>query len=153
VTEKTKGVFKMAKLDYTIVINRPVEDVFEFMNNPENEKLYRSGIIELEKISDGPIGVGTTTREVSEFLGVKMETTSEVTEYEPNKVIATKATSGPIPFTFKTTFEPVAEGTEVTAEFEGEIGGFFKMAESMVIKMGMKQIEGDFAKLKNLLET
>ncbi len=142
----------MAKLEHSIVIKRPVEEVFEFMNNPENEKLYRSGLIETELTSEGSIGVGSTTREVSKFMGIKMESTGEVTEYEHNRLVASKSTSGPIPFTFKTTFDPVPDGTKVTMEFEGEIGGFFKVAESVVIKTGMKQIEGDFAKLKNLLE-
>ena len=142
----------MAKVDFSIVINRPVEVVFEFMSNPENEKLFRSDLIESVKTSDGPMGVGTTTREASKFMGMKIESTSEVTEYEPNKVITTKATSGPIPFTFKTTFAPVDAGTEVVTEFEGEIGGFFKVAESMVINKGMKQTKRDFAKLKDLLE-
>ena len=37
-------------------------------------------------------------------------------------------------------------------EFESEIGGFFKMAESLVMKMGMKQIEKDINTLKEMLE-
>ncbi len=142
----------MAKLEHSVVINRPVEEVFEFMNNIENEKLYRTDLLESEQISEGPIGVGTTTREVTQFLGRKIETTAEVTEYVKNKVVASKSTSGPIPFKFRTSFEPVEEGTKVTMEFEGEIGGFFKMAESLVIKMGMKQIEKDFNTLKEMLE-
>ncbi len=142
----------MAKLEHSVVINRPVEEVFEFMNNIENEKLYRTDLLESEQTSEGSIGVGTTTREVSQFLGRKIETTSEVTEYIKNKVVASRSTSGPIPFKFRTRFEPVEEGTKVTMEFEGEVGGFFKMAESLVLKMGMKQIEKDFNTLKEILE-
>jgi len=37
-------------------------------------------------------------------------------------------------------------------DFEGEIGGFFKMAESLVIKMGMKHIEKDINTVKEMLE-
>lgn len=142
----------MAKLEHSVVINRPVEEVFEFMNNIENEKLYRTDLLESEQTSEGSIGVGTTTREVSQFLGRKIETTSEVTEYIKNKVVASRSTSGQIPFQFRTRFEPVEEGTKVTMEFEGEVGGFFKMAESLVLKMGMKQIEKDFNTLKEILE-
>jgi uncharacterized membrane protein len=107
----------MAKLEHSVVINRPVEEVFEFMNNIENEKLYRTDLLESEQTSEGPIGVGTTTREVTQFLGRKIETTAEVTEYVKNKVVASKSTSGPIPFKFRTSFEPVEEGTKVTMEF------------------------------------
>jgi uncharacterized membrane protein len=142
----------MAILEHSVVINRPVEEVFEFMSNNENEKLYRKDLLESEQTSEGPMGVGTTTREVTQFLGRKIESTSEVTEYVKNKVVATKSTSGPIPFKFRTSFEPVEDGTKLTVEFEGEIGGFFKMAESLVIKRGMKQIEKDINTLKEMLE-
>ena len=142
----------MAKLEHSVVINRPVEEVFEFMTNIENEKLYRTDLLESEQTSEGPFGVGTTTCEVSQFLGRKVETTGEVTEFVKNMVVATKSTSGSIPYKFRTSFEPVERGTKVTVEFEIEIGGFFKMAESFVIKMGMRQTEKDINTLKKMLE-
>ena len=53
---------------------------------------------------------------------------------------------------FLSSFESVKGGTKVSMEFEGEVGGFFKMAESLVMKMGMKQIEKDINILKEMLE-
>lgn len=143
----------MTKMEMSIVINRPVEEVFEFVTNPENEPLYRSGLLESEITSEGPYGVGTTTREVSQFLGRRIETTAIITEYEPNRKIALKTTSGPIPFNLSQTFEPVGGGTKVTTALEGEVGGFFKLAEPVVVRMGKRQAEAELANLKDLLET
>ena len=142
----------MTKLEMSIVINRPVEEVFEYLSDPENEQQHRPGLLESEIMSEGPYGVGTTTREVSQFLGLRIETTAIVTEYEPNKKIALKTTSGPIPFLMSATFEPVEDGTKVTETFEGEVGGFFKLAEPVVIRMGMRQMETEFKNVKDLLE-
>jgi uncharacterized protein YndB with AHSA1/START domain len=142
----------MAKLEAGITINRPIEEVFAFTSNPENEPLWRPELLELEQTSDGPIGVGTTFREVMQFLGRRIESTGEITEYEPNKRNAVKSTSGPFPFEITGTFEPVEGGTEVTFEVEAEIGGFFRFAEPLVARMGKRQMETQLANLKDLLE-
>jgi uncharacterized protein YndB with AHSA1/START domain len=145
----------MAKLEAGITINRPIEEVFAFTSNPENEPLWRPELLELEQTSDGPIGAGTTFREVMQFLGRRIESTGEITEYEPNKRNAVKSTSGPFPFEITGTFEPVEGGTEVTFEVEAEIGGFcgfFRFAEPLVARMGKRQMETQLANLKDLLE-
>lgn len=142
----------MAKIEHVAVFKAPIEKVFEFMNSPEKEKLYRPELIESEKTSEGPLGVGTTFREVTEFMGRRIETTAETTEYVLNKVSALKTTSGPIMFSMRATFEPVAEGTRVALEAEGEVGGFFKVAESVVMRMAKKQMETQFENLRKLLE-
>ena len=33
-----------------IVINRPPDDVFEFLANPENDPQWRSGVIDLKRV-------------------------------------------------------------------------------------------------------
>lgn len=142
----------MAKLEYSAVINAPVEMVFDFMNNPEKELLWRPELIEVEQTSEGPINVGTTFREVMKFMGRKLVTTVEITEYVPNKVSSIKTTSGPIPFELRGIFEPVEGGTRVTMQIEGKIGGFFKVAESVVMKLAKKQMVEQFETLKKLLE-
>ncbi len=142
----------MAKLEAGITINRPVEEVFAFTSNPENEPLWRPELVELEITSEGPIGVGTTLREVMQFLGRRIENTGEITKYEPNKMMAVKSTSGPFPFEMTGTYRPVEGGTELTFEVEAEVGGFFRFAEPLVARMGKRQMETQLANLKDLME-
>ena len=52
----------------------------------------------------------------------------------------------------ETIFEAVDSGTKVTVITQGEPGGFFKLAEPIVVRMAKRQIETDFANLKDLLE-
>jgi carbon monoxide dehydrogenase subunit G len=42
----------MAKLEHSVVINRPLEEVFKFLSNPENEQQRRSGLLEPEITSE-----------------------------------------------------------------------------------------------------
>jgi len=142
----------MAKFEISTVIKRPTEEVFAVMSNAENILKWQSGTIEAEKTSDGPIGVGTTWRSVSRFLGRRIESESEFTEYELNRKLAFKSKSGPIQFESRMTFERVEGGTRINTKFEAEIGGFFKLAEPLVVSMGKRQLEGDFANLKDLME-
>ena len=51
-----------------------------------------------------------------------------------------------------TKFESKNGGTQVTQTFEGEVGGFFSIAEGLAIKQLQKQIETDGNAIKKLLE-
>ena len=50
----------MVKIEVSAVIDRPVEDVFAFMSNPENDPQWQSDTAETKITSQGPMGVGTT---------------------------------------------------------------------------------------------
>jgi uncharacterized protein YndB with AHSA1/START domain len=142
----------MATLVVSTVINRPVEEVFAFMSSPENYPKWVSGSSDVTITSAGPIGVGTTYRTVLTFLGRRMEGEVEVTEYEPNHSYAEKSKSGPVPVKSWVTFERVEGGTRVTDTHVAEPGGFFKLAEPLLVRMIKRQFEADYANLKDLME-
>ena len=143
----------MARAEASVVINRPVEEVFAFASNPENEPQWSTGILESKQTSAGAMGVGTTLQGVSHLLGRRIEWSSEVTEYERNRKIRYKA-SLPPPLSLEQTliFEPVEGGTRVTIIAEGEAGGFFRLAEPIVVRMYERQMEASVANLKDILE-
>ena len=143
----------MFKLEVSEVINRPVEDVFAFVSNPKNDSLWQSDTVETEITSEGPIGVGTTYRDISGFLGRRIETIFEITEYEENAKIGQKATTGPIPVDATITFESAEDGTKVNFTATGEAGGFFKLAEPLVNRIAQRSWTANYANLKDLLES
>ena len=49
----------MADIEGEIIIHRPVEVVFDFVADERNEPLYNPAMIQVEKISEGPIAAGT----------------------------------------------------------------------------------------------
>src|SRR6266508_3334619 len=114
------------KIEISIVINRPVEEVFAVMSNLENNPKWNPAALEVKKTSVGPIGVGTTWRSVTSILGQRLEGESETLEYEPNRKYATRIKSGPFPMKFQESFESIEGGTRVDARIEVEPRGFFK---------------------------
>ncbi len=142
----------MAKADVSTTIKRPVEDVFAVLSNPENSPKWSSAALECKITSAGPIGVGSTARTVSKFLGRRLESESELTEYEPNRKFAVQSKSRQFPFQASMTFEPIEGGTRVNVTFVAEPRGFFKLAEPLVVSVGKRQLQSDLDNLKDLME-
>ncbi len=142
----------MEGFELSIVINRPIEEVFGFLANLENDIKWRSEWVETKNMSGNSLGVGATFRLTSEFLGRRIPTVYEVTEYKPNQIAAWKAVSGPLLLKFQRTFERVEGGTRVTIRYEAEVRGFFKLVMSFLAGTVKRQHEGDLRKVKELME-
>jgi uncharacterized protein YndB with AHSA1/START domain len=140
----------MASIETTIVIERPVDDVFRFVSEPENARSWAPAVQEVT--TDGPIGPGTTGREVRSFLGRRMVMDWVVSEYEPNRRVGFRYVTGPLPATAIFTFEPVAEGTRLTCRSNIEGRGLFRLVEPLMAWEGKKEDETNFRTLKQLLE-
>jgi uncharacterized membrane protein len=142
----------MFKYEKSVLINRPQQEVFDFVTNLSNDPQWQSSIESVKQVSEGPIGVGSTWRYVTKFLGRKNETEIQMTSYDPPHQSSVKAVSGPIPFENTHKFQKQDGGTLLTFIGQAEIGGFFKMAEGLVGKQMEKQMDADGAALKRLLE-
>jgi len=142
----------MFQVETSIVINRPIEDVFAVLSNLENNPKWASGFLEATKTSQGPIGVGTTWHVVQKALGQRLESDVEVIAYEANRTCVHKGKGGPMAVEMRQTYEPVAGGTRVSLAFEAEPGGFFKLAEPLVKSFAKRALETDLANLKDLME-
>jgi len=140
------------KFESSIFINRPQQEVFDYVTNPANSAQWQSGTQSAEWTSDGPHGVGSTFKVVTSLLGRKLEATVEVTGREPPSLSRIKSVGGPIPFESTTRFTAQGDGTLLTQTAQAEIGGFFKLAEGLVGKQLEKQFEANLAALKLLLE-
>jgi len=142
----------MARAEVSTTINRPVEDVFAVIIHVENSPKWTSSSLEARQTSPGPVGVGTTARTVSKFLGRRIETETEVTEFEPNQKYGLQSKSGPFPLKALVTVEQVEGGTRVNSIIEAEPGGFFKLAEPLVVQVAKRQFQSDLDNLKDLME-
>lgn len=140
------------KLESSIVISRPVETVWAYISDFANMPVWSTGTVEMRLISEPPVRKGTTYVWVGQALGRRAEVTSEVTEFEPNQAWAYKSISGPFASAARYSVEPADGGTRVTVSAEGEIGGFFKLAEPVLAAMMKRQTEGALANLKDILE-
>jgi len=142
----------MIRIESKVVINRPIDEVFEFVSDVENIRLWQSSIIEGRQTSSGPLGVGTTIITISRYLGLRIESEWEVIEYEPNKKYVAKSLSGRGQTKGSWSFESVANGTRVDLVAEMGLSGLFRIAEPLLKIIGQRETEKEFAALKELLE-
>jgi carbon monoxide dehydrogenase subunit G len=133
-------------------INRPQQEVWNFISDPANLAQWSSSVESAEWTSEGPPGVGSTLIEVGKVLGRKIESPVEVTVWDPPNEFGRKAISGPAPWEATMKLEPKENGTLLTISGEIELSGFLKMAEGLIVKQTEKQGDIDFEALKTLLE-
>jgi uncharacterized membrane protein len=139
------------KVESSIVINHPLDEVFAFAGDFANDTQWFTPVVESTPTSDEPMGVGKTFKRAGRLMGMRMGEMAEVTEYEPGKKSCFKSTSGPIPNTNCRTFASEGAGTRVTIVLEATPGGFFKLMQPMLAS-AMNKAESNLATLKSLLE-
>jgi uncharacterized protein YndB with AHSA1/START domain len=66
----------------SVVIERPIEEVFEFLANGENDPNFSPRVLEIAKTTEGPTGVGTVYASTVKDAGVKTKREFRITEFE-----------------------------------------------------------------------
>ena len=138
----------MIKIERTITIHRPVDEVFAYLADFEHAPKYVSGQRAGHKTSAGPTQIGTTFATTSKLL--RRSTTNEITEYEPDRRLAWKATSG-AGATTTWGFEPAGASTRVTFTHVADAPRLFRFADSFMEQRAGGQVDHDLAALKELL--
>jgi uncharacterized protein YndB with AHSA1/START domain len=138
----------MIKIERTITIHRPVDEVFAYLSQVEHGPEYISGQREARKTSAGPMGIGTTFATTGRLL--RRSRTNEVTEYEPNRRLAWKATSG-ARTTTTWSLEPSGPSTRVTFTRVADAPSLFRLAEPVMQQRASGQVDHDLGALKELL--
>ena len=124
------------KVQHQVVISAPVELVFDFAANYENDPRWRSEVQEMHYTSRGPVSVGTPAVETSHVLGIQLETTTVVTEYEVNRRVASSSISGPVPVVVSRDFEAASGGTRFTYTLEGDVSRVlvFRLSQPLLVR-------------------
>ena len=140
----------MVKIEISVHVNRPVAEVFQYLNDPTKMPEWNSTIEEATP-SETPVKVGTRIRTRARMLGRKVEGTMEVVEYELNKRVVEKSDE-PFPWKAINTFQAENGGTRHVSAAEAELGGFFKLSEPIFARIAKKQLQAQLETAKELLE-
>ena len=142
----------MAKVEKTIVINAPVEKVFTYVDEPTNLLEIWPSMVDAKDVQRLP-GGGTSFRWVYKMAGMRLEGTSETTEYVANQRTVAK-TKGGVQSTITWIFQPEAGGTKVTfeAEYPVPIPLLGRLAEAFIVKVNEHEAELLLANLKARME-
>lgn len=137
-----------------VTIARPVEEVFAYVLDLEaNGPTWAPDLASVEKTSEGPVGAGTTFKQVQTVMGRRRETSLRFTAVEPNQRIDAAAELGPIAPTMALMFEQVGDQTRVSARGDANPKGPFKLLSPMIGRQGRRMWEARLSGLKNALES
>jgi uncharacterized membrane protein len=132
------------------VIDRPQADVFHFYAHDHVRNHPRwDPDMELEQVSEGPIGVGTVIRRRNSRSGTPVEGTMEVVEFEPNRAMSAVIHDGSFEIRGRVTFES-AGNDQTTITFDIEFPG---MDDSMDTSLIKSLIERSARNIKSLIES
>jgi uncharacterized membrane protein len=143
----------MITREASIVVDRPVAQVFALFADTKNQPQWDSGLLEACLMPDGPVKVGTKITEVRKFMGRTSENTGEVIEFIPNARITRKSVDAPMTVLGTVTFATTLGGTKVNWRWDLQFKGIFALAGSMIATSMKKGSETSLRGLKNLLES
>lgn len=103
-----------AHFKVSTVIDRPVATVFHYFaaEHVRNHPRWDPDI-QLEQVSEGPMGVGTMIRRINSRSGTPVEGTMEVVEYEPDHVFAMLIRDGQMEIRGRTVLEADGENNTI----------------------------------------
>jgi len=143
----------MTKIQHSVTIGQPVEQIFTFIRDTRNTARWHPSLVEARSTFEGPAQIGTRVTEVRTFLGRKVETTFEIVEMEPQTRIVMKSVSGPLPLTVAVSFESLGNASRITLDGETQARGFLKLADGIIAHILHKEMKNDLSAAKRLLET
>jgi uncharacterized protein YndB with AHSA1/START domain len=135
-----------------VTIERPVEDVFDYISDPRNFPSWNSAV-QAVNLTSGQGEPGSTYLMERELPGGRAENGLEVVNRERPTAFTIRTTSGPTPFVYRYRFDSdgAAARVELSADVElSGIAGALGPLGSRVVKRG---VDSNFADLKRILET
>ena len=144
----------MLKYERSVTIRRPVQIVFDYMQDIEREGDWQPNLLEAEQTPAGPPAVGTRRRYVSRFMGRRIRNEYVYTEYEPNRRVAYRSTSrSDTQAAGEVVWKETAAGTEITMRFTIRPTGFLRFVPGSVLtSLAEKELDATLANLRTRLE-
>jgi uncharacterized protein YndB with AHSA1/START domain len=135
------------RFEATAVIDTPIEEVFAFLADGENDPKFSPRVLKIAKTTDGPPGVGTVYASTVKDAGVKTKREFRITEFEaPTRIRWTEISKNLV-----TASEggydlaPEGGGTRVTIYNVLEGHGVGKLIAPLALRSARKGAD-DFAK-------
>ena len=136
----------------TVTVKRAVDDVFAFIAYGEQCPKWRSGVLDIKRVSGQ--GAGTKYAQgVSGPMGRRVVADYEITVYEPNRRIEFQTTAGPVRPHGRYDFEATAGGTRLTFSLDARLGGIRALLMGSMVQRTMDAEVGAIDRARAVLES
>jgi uncharacterized protein YndB with AHSA1/START domain len=144
----------MAEIHKSVVIDAPVETVFDLIDDPSAIATYTPNVERVEDVEQSEQRLGDTFRVIYKAAGVTFKEQFTVTEYERPTRLASRFEGG-MNGTFAYQVTPQAEQTTLSVDVQYELpGGLLgKAADALLLeRTNEKTIEKQLDNLRELAE-
>lgn len=142
----------MAGFSATEWIAATPEAVFAFLQDVTHFPEVLTSVVRAEKITDGPVRVGTRFRETRKINGREATAEIEVTAHEPPRRYSATSAQGGITATYHYTLTPEKHGTRINLQAEATATGLKKLMLPLVVSFMKKEDASHLQKLKAAVE-
>jgi uncharacterized protein YndB with AHSA1/START domain len=141
----------MGIIKESIEIKRPIDKVFAYTTDAKSWPKWQP-FPEAEQTSQGPMGVGATTRGTIRMMSLTMKWTAKVTEYETNRKYGKDIVCSAITNEQHNTYDPIEGGTKFTIVYNMKVGGLMKLLSPVMVSSMHKALKKALGNLKVILE-
>jgi uncharacterized protein YndB with AHSA1/START domain len=145
----------MIRIEHSVVIDRSVDQVWDYLTDFQNTPKWDIGVVETKQTSAGPAGLGTTFQNIGPFLGRNSVREYRVTEVEPEQKISISLVSpsrliqhAEISYMF----QPDGDRTRLTFSGSMELKGIYKLLQPFLLQRAKKDGRGDLENLRRQLD-
>ena len=138
----------------TAHIDRPIEEVFAFLADGENDPKFSPRVLKITKTSEGPPGVGTTYVSAVKDAGLKSDREFKLTAFDPPTRIRWTELSSNLVTVPQGGYDLAPEdgGTRLTLYNELEGHGFGKVLAPLALRAARKDGDGFAQRIKEAVE-
>lgn len=142
----------MVKFSADLYINRPVEKVFAWLTNAQNQGKFDKTSLAMDLLTPAPWQAGSQFRELRNLGGRKTEVLSEISELETNKLFVIRSKTGP-DWLGTWSFQPDKSGTRLRWTGQMRMEGFARLFEPIIASQIRAQIDQQFSALPRIIES
>jgi carbon monoxide dehydrogenase subunit G len=140
----------MTRIEGEILIDRPVEEVFDFVADSRNEPSFNPAMAGVELLTPLPIGRGTRFRARMGKAGTQMLV--ELTEFDRPHRLGSRTTSSMMQTSGALTFTADGDGTVMSWDWQVHLKGWMRMLGPLFGPLGGRMERRIWASMKRHLE-
>lgn len=148
------GAKGVGRNEASVVINKPAEEVFPWLTEPDKLTKWIGGLTESKALTEGGLRVGAKSQETVEVGEERTLMQVEVMEVAPPKLLVVRITSEGFDGDARYTLEP--EGGATRLRYVGDFTYkvfMMKLLEPLITPAAQGKLEQDLNVLKGLVES
>ncbi len=136
----------MAHYQASLDASRSPQEAFAYLSDFSTTAEWDPGVVEAERLGDGPVGEGTEFRLLARFLGRETPLVYRMVEYDPPAAMTVRGENASVVSLDRITFEPLSDGTRITYDAQLTLKGAMKLADPLLAlafkRVGDRALEG-----------